>query len=46
MPEELGCSEGENGHRADPSLPGLEEGISCAYGHVMYCVRSSTNTGR
>jgi len=36
MLEELGCAERENGHRADPSLVGLEEGISCAHGCIMY----------
>jgi hypothetical protein len=45
MSEELGCIEGKNGHRADPSLPGLEEGISCACGCLMYCVGSSADTG-
>ena len=29
MSAESGCIEGENGHRANPCLPGLEEEISC-----------------
>jgi len=46
MPEEFGCVKGENGHRVDPSLLGLEEGISCACGSVIYCVGSNINIGR
>jgi len=30
MSEELGCAKRENGHRDDPSLLKIEEGISCA----------------
>ena len=35
MSKELGRAERENGHYDDPSLHGLEEGISCARGHIM-----------
>jgi len=46
MPKELGCAKRENGHRSDPSLPRLEEGISCACGRVMYCTGRSVDIGQ
>jgi len=45
MLEEPGCAKGENGHHADPSLPGIEEGISCACVHILYCARRSIDIG-
>ena len=44
MLEELGCAKRENGHCTDPSLPRLEEGISCGCGCIMYYVGSSIDT--
>ena len=45
MSEELGCAKRENGHRTDPSLLGLEEGISCARGHIMYYTGGRADIG-
>lgn len=45
MSEDLGHAKRENGHRVNPSLPGLEEGISCALGFIMYCTGSITHIG-
>jgi len=46
MSEELGCAQRENGHCPDPSIPGLEEEISCACGRVMYWIASNTEIGK
>lgn len=36
MLEDIGRTKRKNGHHADPHIPGLEEGISCACGRVLY----------
>jgi len=38
------CLKGEDGHRTDPSLLGLEEGISCSCGCVMHCIGGFVDT--
>lgn len=40
-----GCVERENGHRTNPSLPRLEEGISCAHGNLIHFTEIRANIG-
>ena len=43
---ESGCIERKNGHRVDPSLLRLEEGVSCACGCVIYHIVSSVESSQ